>query len=134
MYGSVLGEGAFRFAHADPRARRAPDHHLGRGEQTLRVYGDLAGSGVADANVQALALNVREGRKLGMPIEYVHAHRQSSATRRADPGEELWKRVVLEFGVPVLGLTTEPARTLPGRNGDGRPIPLEWDPDGVGSY
>lgn len=82
----------------------------------------------------ALELLVREGRKLGMPIEYVHAHRQSSATRRADPGEELWKRVVLEFGVPVLGLTTEPARTLPGRNGDGRPIPLEWDPDGVGSY
>lgn len=81
-----------------------------------------------------IELLVIEGRKAGMPIEYIHAHRQSSATRRDDPGEELWQRVVLDFAVPVLGLVTEPARTLKGRNGDGRPVPKEWDPDGVGSY
>lgn len=78
----------------------------------------------------ALELLVREGRKMGMPIEYIHAHRQSSATRQSDPGEELWQRVVLEFAVPVLGLKTEPARVLK----DGRPIPKEWDVGGVGSY
>lgn len=77
-----------------------------------------------------IELLVREGRKLGMPIEYIHAHRQSSATRRDDPGEELWELVVLEFAVPVLGLKVERQRVLR----DGRPIPLEWDPDGYGAY
>ena len=85
----------------------------------------------ARAGIELLTI---EGRKAAMPIEYIHAHRQSSATRRDDPGEELWQRVVLDFAVPVLGLITEPARTLRGRNGNGRPIPKEWDPDGVGSY
>lgn len=77
-----------------------------------------------------IELLVREGRKLGMPIEYIHAHRQSSATRRDDPGEELWKNVVLDFAVPVLGLRTELRRTLR----DGRPVPREWDPNGHGNY
>lgn len=77
-----------------------------------------------------IELLVREGRKMGMPIEYIHAHRQSSATRRDDPGEQLWKQVVLDFCVPILGLKTEPERAI----GDGRPIPLEWDPNGKGAY
>lgn len=81
----------------------------------------------ARAGVELL---VREGRAAGMPIEYVHAHRQSSATRRSDPGEELWRAVVLDFAVPVLGLKTEPARVV----GDGRSIPKDWDQSGVGSY
>lgn len=85
----------------------------------------------ARAGIELLTI---EGRKAGMPIEYIHAHRQSSATRRDDPGEELWQRVVLNFAVPVLGLITEPARTLKGRNGGGRPIPKEWDVSGVGYY
>lgn len=78
----------------------------------------------------AVKLLFEEGKKLGMPIEYIHAHRQSSATRRSDPGEELWKKVVLEYAVPVLGLKTQPKLIL--RNG--RPIPEEWDPDGFGKY
>jgi N-acetylmuramoyl-L-alanine amidase len=73
---------------------------------------------------------VREGRKEGMPIEHIHAHRQSSAKRRGDPGEELWKRVVLEYAVQVLGLIPNQAEVLK----DGRPVPCEWDPSGVGSY
>jgi hypothetical protein len=73
---------------------------------------------------------VQEARKLGAPLEFVWAHRQSSASRRADPGQELWERVVLQYAVPVLGLKTECGRTW----GDGRPIPIEWDPDGVGRY
>ena len=87
-----------------------------------------------DASIRAacaaLELMVREGRKMGMPIEYIHAHRQSSATRRSDPGEELWNEVVLEFAVPVLGLKTDPSKVLR----DGRPIPKSWDADGVGKY
>lgn len=78
----------------------------------------------------AVELLVIEGRKLGMPIEYIHAHRQSSSTRRDDPGEELWKAVVLGFAVPMLGLKVEQGRTL----GGGRPVPIEWDPNGVGRY
>jgi len=89
---------------------------------------------VTDDVVKAACLCIEwmviEGRKAGMPIEYIHAHRQSSATRRDDPGEELWERVVLGFAVPTLGLKTEPGRTLK----DGRPVPVEWDPNGVGGY
>lgn len=85
---------------------------------------------VIRAACAAIEWMVIEGRKEGMPIEYIHAHRQSSATRRDDPGEELWKRVVLDFCVPELGLKTEPARVLK----NGRTIPPEWDPDGVGKY
>jgi N-acetylmuramoyl-L-alanine amidase len=81
----------------------------------------------AQAGIEFL---VREGRKLGMPIEHIHAHRQSSATRRSDPGEELWKRVVLEYAVQVLGLIPHQAEVLK----DGRPVPIEWDTTGVGSY
>jgi len=85
---------------------------------------------LVDAACAGIELLVMEGRKLGMPIKYIHAHRQSSDSRRNDPGEELWKRVVLDYCVPVLGLATQPARTF----GNGRPIPVEWDPNGVGSY
>lgn len=78
----------------------------------------------------AVRLMVEEGRKLGMPIEYIYAHRQSSATRVSDPGEALWKAIVVEYAVPVLKLKTDPGRTW----GDGKTVPTEWDPDGVGSY
>jgi hypothetical protein len=77
-----------------------------------------------------LARLVEEGRQAGVPIRYVWAHRQASANRRADPGEAIWRRLVLEWAVPVLGLETQPERTW----GTGRPIPRDWDPAGVGPY
>lgn len=86
------------------------------------------------AAIEALTALVTLGRAEGMPIRYVHAHRQSSPSRRSDPGEEIWRRVVLEHGVRVLGLETQPALVLEARKGPGRPIPLEWDPAGVGRY
>jgi N-acetyl-anhydromuramyl-L-alanine amidase AmpD len=68
-------------------------------------------------------------------LKYIWAHRQSSGTRRSDPGEELWKRVVLEYAVPVLGLKCEPKLVLPSKGGSGRPIPKQWDlENGVGRY
>jgi len=82
------------------------------------------------ASRDAVRFLVEQGRSQGMPLEFIWAHRQSSATRRGDPGEALWKEVVLAYAVPVLGLRTEPARVW----GDGRPIPLAWDPNGVGPY
>lgn len=73
---------------------------------------------------------VTDARAAGAPIQYVYAHRQSSATRRSDPGEAIWRSVVLDYAVPHLGLTAVPQTVL----GDGRPVPVEWAPDGVGGY
>lgn len=97
---------------------------LWRGSPTELTEGRVKGAKAA------LRYLVDEGRKLGMPIKYIYAHRQSSATRRSDPGEEIWRKVVLEYGVPVLGLETRPAFTI----GTGRPIADEWDPDGTAPY
>ena len=85
---------------------------------------------VINAARDAVRYMVEQGRREGMPLRYIWAHRQSSATRRSDPGEALWKRVALEYAVAVLGLETQPSRTW----GDGRPIPVEWQPGGVGPY
>ena len=86
---------------------------------------------VVNAARDAVRYMVEQGRAQGMPIQYVWAHRQSSAMRRSDPGEALWQEVALEFAVPVMGLQTQPSRTW----GDGMPIPVEWQPNGgVGKY
>lgn len=85
---------------------------------------------VVNAARDAVRYMVEQGRREGMPLRYIWAHRQSSAMRRSDPGEALWKRVALEYAVAVLGLETQPSRTW----GDGRPIPVEWQPNGVGPF
>ena len=86
--------------------------------------------GVVAAARRALRELVERGRAEGMPIVDVFAHRQSSKHRRGDPGQELWRRVVLEYAVPVLGLVPHQALVV----GSGRPVPELWDPDGVGAY
>ena len=83
-----------------------------------------------DAACRAIEWLVNEGRDQGMPIEFIASHRQSSDTRRSDPGEEIWRRVVLDFAVAEMGLTA--MRDSPWR--EGRPIPTEWDSDGTGEY
>lgn len=83
-----------------------------------------------DAARAALRYLVEDGKTAGMDIKYIYAHRQSSSTRRSDPGEEIWRKVVLEYAVPVLGLTTRPDFTV----GTGRAIPKEWDSDGTDKY
>jgi hypothetical protein len=93
--------------------------------------------GIIMAGRAALRWMVEEGRRRGMPIHFVYAHRQSHGGKPGDPGEGLWRALVLEYAVPVLGLKTEPARIWEGvgKAPDGRPIPKEWDEEnGVGSY
>lgn len=89
---------------------------------------------LTDRTIAAAREGVRQlvmlGREAGMPITDIYAHRQSSATRRSDPGEALWRAVVLDYAVPVLGLTPQQGIRL----SDGRPVCREWDPNGVGSY
>jgi hypothetical protein len=64
-----------------------------------------------------------------MAIDYLYGHRQASSSRRADPGEGLWRSVAL-WAQSELGLKLAQNITL----GDGYTIPKEWDPNGVGSY
>lgn len=78
----------------------------------------------------ALYVLMEEAHKWGADIKYIHAHRQSSQSRRSDPGYEIWQEVVLEYAVKRLGLQTQPHMTLD----TGRPIPLVWDPQGKGKY
>ena len=65
----------------------------------------------------------------GITLRYVYAHRQSSPTRRADPGSRLWKATVLEYAVAKLGLQTKPQSVWTTRTGGrGAKIPESWDP------
>lgn len=83
-----------------------------------------------DAAKEALAYLVTEGRNCGMDIKYIYAHRQSAASRRADPGYAIWQQVALDLG-PCFGLVPRNHIVL----GDGRKIPKDWDPnDGLGKY
>lgn len=75
-----------------------------------------------------------EGRKLGMPIEYAYAHRQSTA-KPSDPGQELWEAVVIDFAVKELKMKVKYDFTMTDKQGrKGKTIPVEWDPNGVGHY
>lgn len=85
---------------------------------------------------EALRRLVTEARAAGHPCDRVWTHRQSNGKRRADPGEEIW-RDLGDFAVRELGMRKDPALILPAstpRSSAGRPIPLDWDPAGVGRY
>jgi len=70
---------------------------------------------------------VQEGRRRGMPIRWVWAHRQSSMTRDDDPGQEIWQKLVLGFAGAVLGLRTQPDFVTGGKT-----IPMAWRRPGKG--
>lgn len=72
------------------------------------------------------------GCEIGMPLQYVWAHRQSSGTRAGDPGSVFWQEVAL-WAEKELGLKTQPMKTwLSKRSGRGRPIAEVWGgPEGV---
>jgi len=63
-----------------------------------------------------------EGKRLGCPLEFVWAHRQSNGEKPADPGAGIWQAVVLDYAVAVLGLKAQETKTW----GDGKAIPASW--------
>lgn len=82
------------------------------------------------ASIAAIGWMVEETARKGGKIRRLVSHRQSSDTRRSDPGEAIWQRVVLpaadKFGLEID--VRSPWRT-------GRPVPVEWDPEnGIGKY
>jgi len=84
---------------------------------------------MADAVVAMIAWLKQEAAKESIDIGYVYAHRQSSATRRSDPGELIWKTAALP-AMESLGLQMDPARIW----GNGRPLPAAWGVAGGGKY
>lgn len=94
----------------------------GRGEP------DVLDDVVLETARAALRFLVTQGLSEGMPLAHLYAHRQSSRTRRADPGEGLWR--ALEPTARELGLAPDYALVV----GDGRPVPTQWAEGGVGRY
>jgi hypothetical protein len=67
-------------------------------------------------------------RASGRTVNALVAHRQSSNSRRADPGEAIWKAVAL----PLHAELNMSDGGVGFRLGDGRAIPEAWDPRCVG--
>jgi peptidoglycan hydrolase-like protein with peptidoglycan-binding domain len=65
----------------------------------------------------------------GGRIQKLYAHRQSSGSRRSDPGSALWQGVAV-WARETLGLETPLGET----RGSGRAIPREWDAMGAVGY
>jgi hypothetical protein len=78
---------------------------------------------------EGLAYVVDLARDDGHPLARLYAHRQSSATRRSDPGSLLWRELGL-WAETSLGLTADLSRTW----ADGRPVPREWDERATAAY
>ena len=66
----------------------------------------------------------------GGKVAALVAHRQSSASRRSDPGEAIWQRVALPIAAE-LGLSDGGDGFA---IGDGRAIPAAWDPARTARY
>lgn len=64
---------------------------------------------------------VEAARVEGIVLRKFRAHRQSSGTRRSDPGHGLWSALAPE--AEALGLSLDLSEAI----GTGRPIPVEWD-------
>jgi len=88
---------------------------------------------------QELALDALFGYLLylrdtqGFKFQRVHAHRQSSPDRVADPGSEIWRKVALKWMAkePSLSDGGPTWRIGPGR---GRTIPRQWNPEYPDGY
>lgn len=95
-------------------------------------------SSTLEAGRAALRALVMESRREGANIRYLYAHRQADSWRRADPGEWLWRNLVIEYAVPELGLIVKHDETLAHPSGKpsrrGMPVPIDWDPRGKGRY
>jgi hypothetical protein len=81
---------------------------------------------VIETGRQSLRLAVLDARAQGCPIRFVQPHRCYARNRAADPGEAIWKEIVLPVS-HELGLV--PDYSL--HEGDGLPVPSSWDKDAL---
>lgn len=117
---STLGleiEGVYPGLSDDPDTPRREDLDTLWGDDDRRTPLDMLTTVTID---RALCLLVNNARDAGMPLKYIYAHRQSSASRRADPGQEIWEAIA--DTARVLWLEPRPDYTV----GDGKPIPDAW--------
>jgi len=79
---------------------------------------------------------VEQFEAAGVPWSNVHAHRQSSSTRRSDPGSEIWQRVAMPWLVKLtdLGMGERGDGGPLFKVGSGRPIPHDWNLNYPGRY
>jgi hypothetical protein len=102
-------------------------------EDEATTWGDKA-TPLDDLTIEtaraALRYLYEEGLKLGSPLQYIWAHRQSNGIKPSDPGQGIWKHVVLDYGVAVLKLKTRPSDVFR----DGKAIPREWEPAATAKY
>lgn len=77
-----------------------------------------------DATRKLVRFYVELTKRMGGAIEFIHAHRQSSAQRESDPGSRIWQEVGI-WAQQEFDLSAGP----PGWCLDGgMPIPTAWDP------
>lgn len=104
-------EGRFPTRARDDLDRRTPIRDVVEvGREALRRAVSLAAGITHDGHLDVAGVEVQ-------------AHRQWAADRGRDPGEEIWREVVLPV-VAELGLRVDYER----RGDGGLPIPREWDP------
>jgi hypothetical protein len=97
------------------------------------VWGSKDPQTVTPAQIAAVRQIIIRDKQLierhGGRVDSMVAHRQSSVSRRADPGSKVWKEIAIplmhEFGLSDGG---------PGAVNGGYPIPKEWDPTRKGYY
>jgi hypothetical protein len=80
------------------------------------------------ATQEAVRWIISEIVKNGGAVNALVAHRQSSNSRRNDPGSSIWKKIALPLSAE-LGLSDGGAGF---KLGNGYPIPVEWDPSRTG--
>lgn len=67
-------------------------------------------------------------KRHGGRVKFLVAHRQSSGTRRSDPGSEIWQDIAISMQRVLKLEDGGPGFKI----GKGRPIPEEWNPKYVG--
>jgi len=63
-----------------------------------------------------------------VPWKYVNVHRQSAPSRVADPGSEIYKKIVIPW-MEFLGATDGGPDFFTGKKKKGNPVPKEWNPN-----
>lgn len=79
---------------------------------------------------QLMRWGTAEVAKHGGLIHKCVAHRQSSGSRRNDPGSKVWQEIALPMSAELGFDDGGPGFTLD----DGYPIPVEWDPKRTGYH